>query len=97
MIKPIKQRVLVELVNTTKEKQGLIYIPESANNKEKIYTGKILEVGNIENCEVKKGDTVLFTKYSGVEVNKNTLMIAYSDILAIANEEKERENFYTGV
>jgi chaperonin GroES len=86
-IKPLADRVLVEpAAAESKTASGLI-IPDTA--KEKPQRGKVVAVGNGKKDEpitVKVGDTVLYGKYSGTELNvdgKDYLMMRESDILAI--------------
>jgi len=86
-IKPLADRVLVQPVEAeTTTASGLI-IPDSA--KEKQQKGTVLAVGNgtkDEPMTVKVGDTVLFGKYAGTELDldgSEYLMMRESDILAI--------------
>lgn len=91
-IKPLQDRVIVERLEEETKTAGGIIIPDSA--KEKPQQGKILAVGPgkvMENgtkleMTVKKGDTVLFGKYSGSEVKidgKEVLIMREDDILGI--------------
>ncbi|MBN2747078.1 MAG: co-chaperone GroES [Bacteroidales bacterium] len=86
-IKPLGTRVLIEVSESeVKTASGLI-IPDSA--KEKQQKGTVVAVGKgteSEKMEVKTGDTVLFGKYAGTEVEDNGkkyLILNQSDILAI--------------
>jgi chaperonin GroES len=86
-IKPLADRVLIEpKASETKTASG-IYIPDTA--QEKPQKGIVMAVGNgtkDEEMIVKIGDTVLYGKYSGTEINiegKDYLMMRQSDILAI--------------
>lgn len=86
-VKPLQDRVLVKrLDEETKTASGII-IPDSA--KEKPTKGTVISVGNgtkDEPMTVKSGDTVLFAKWGGTEidVDGDTLLIMKeSDILAI--------------
>lgn len=93
MLKPLGDRVLVEIVEDTEQKTaGGLYVPDSA--KEKSQRGKVISVGSgkmLDNgtrvaLDVKEGDTVYFAKYGGTEVNlegKNYSILAERDILAI--------------
>ena len=86
-IKPLSDRVLV-LPNAAEEKTaGGLFIPDTA--KEKPLMGKVVAVGpgraDIK-MEVKEGDTVLYGKYAGTEINvdgTDYLIMKQSDILAI--------------
>jgi chaperonin GroES len=91
-MKPLGNRVVVEPIEEEEMTAGGIVLPETA--KEKPQRGSILAVGpgdrddsgkRIE-MDVKKGDTVLFAKYSGTEIKvdgKKLLIMRESDILAI--------------
>ena len=86
-IKPLSDRVLV-LPNAAEEKTaGGLFIPDTA--KEKPLMGKVVAVGpgtaDIK-MEVKEGDTVLYGKYAGTEINvdgTDSRIMKQSDILAI--------------
>ena len=86
-IKPLSDRVLV-LPNAAEEKTaGGLFIPDTA--KEKPLMGKVVAVGpgtTEVKMEVKEGDTVLYGKYAGTEINvdgTDYLIMKQSDILAI--------------
>lgn len=84
-IKPLGDRVLIE-AQEEEEKVGSLYIPETA--KEKPSIGVVVEIGPGEGNPVslKKGDKVLYGKYSGTEVKdqgKEYLLIRESDVLAV--------------
>jgi chaperonin GroES len=86
-IKPLADRVLVEPVAAEQTTASGIIIPDTA--KEKPQKGKIIAVGNgkpDEPMTVKEGDTVLYGKYAGTEINHEEadyLIMRESDILAI--------------
>jgi chaperonin GroES len=86
-IKPLADRVLVEPAAAEEKTSSGLYIPDTA--KEKPQRGTVLAVGNGKKDEpltVKAGDTVLYGKYSGTEINienKDYLIMKESDILAI--------------
>ena len=92
-ITPLADRVLVKPVDAKEVKKGSIIIPDTA--KEKPQEGKIVAVGkgrvNEQTgermpLEVKKGDKVLYGKYSGTEITVDDieyLILRESDILAI--------------
>ena len=86
-IKPLSDRVVIEAAKAdTKTTSGII-IPDTA--KEKPQRGTVVAVGPGKKDEptmVKDGDTVLYGKYSGTEINidgKEYLIMRESDILAI--------------
>lgn len=91
-VKPLADRVLIKPLENEETKKGGIIIPDTA--KEKPQEGEIMEVGPgrvTEDgkkipMEVKKGDKVLYGKYSGTEVtidDTEYLIMRESDILAI--------------
>jgi chaperonin GroES len=97
-IKPLHDHILVERLEEEVKKSGII-IPDTA--KEKPQQGKVIEVGDGRRDEkgtrismdVKKGDTILFGKYSGTEVkidNIEYIIIREEDVLGIIQKEKEK-------
>jgi len=93
-IQPLADRVVVQALEEAEQTRGGLYIPDTA--KEKPQQGKVIEVGPGKLSEqgerlspdVKKGDTVLYGKYSGTEVTvegEEYLILRESDILAVIN------------
>ena len=91
-LKPLHDRVLVERVTSEDKTKGGIIIPDTA--QEKPMEGKVLAVGGgarnengqIVALDVKKGDRILFGKWSGTEVKidgKELLIMKESDIMGI--------------
>lgn len=86
-IQPLSDRVLIEPAAAEEKTAGGIYIPDTA--KEKPQRGTVVAVGpgkKDKPTTVKPGDTVLYGKYSGTELQvegKDYLMMRESDILAI--------------
>lgn len=89
---PLHDRVLVERVEQEEKTKGGIIIPDTA--QEKPMEGKVLAVGagqksddgKVTPLDVKKGDKILFGKWSGSEVKvdgKDLLIMKESDILGI--------------
>ncbi len=89
-IKPLSDRVLIEPAKAEEVTAGGIIIPDSA--KEKPLKGVVKAAGNgtkDEEMVVKAGDTVLYGKYAGTEIEvdgEKLLMMRQSDILAIVEE-----------
>ena len=85
-IKPLADRVLI-LPAPAEEKVGGIIIPDTA--KEKPLRGKVVAAGNgtkHEEMILKEGDTVLYGKYAGTELEyegTKYLMMRQSDVLAV--------------
>tara|TARA_X000000368_G_scaffold280075_1_gene222133 strand:+ start:618 stop:905 length:288 start_codon:yes stop_codon:yes gene_type:complete len=91
-IKPLGERVLVELVNEEEVAKGGIIIPDSAKEKPQegkviaVGTGKLDENGKVIPFNVKKGDLVLMPKYGGTEVKidgNEYQIVREDDILAV--------------
>ncbi|TNE81274.1 MAG: co-chaperone GroES [Bacteroidetes bacterium] len=86
-IKPLADRVLVEPAPAETTTASGIIIPDTA--KEKPQRGTVIAVGNgkaDEPMTVKAGDTVLYGKYSGTEINiegKDYLIMREADIFAV--------------
>ena len=90
-IKPIGDRVLVQLIDEEINKVGSLYVPDTA--KEKPSRGKVVAVGegrldgkDLVPMRVKVGDKVLFGKYAGVELkyeDKEYLILNEHDILVV--------------
>jgi chaperonin GroES len=90
-LQPINQQVLLDL-SESKVKQTVsgIIIPDTV--EEKPMFAKVLSLSTIENSEINVGDTVLFKKYSGTEIEfegRKYLLMPYADILAKIVETEE--------
>lgn len=86
-IKPLADRVLVKPAPAEEKTIGGIIIPDTA--KEKPLQGEVIAAGGgtkDEGMVLKAGDTVLYGKYSGTEVEldgEKYLIMRQSDVLAI--------------
>jgi chaperonin GroES len=91
-LRPLQDRILVRRVEEEEKTKGGIIIPDTA--KEKPAEGKVVEVGKGKldesgkriALEVKKGDRILFGKYSGTEVKidgEEYLIMREEDVLGI--------------
>ena len=92
MIKPLGERVVIEVAESDVTTASGIVLPDTAKEKPQkgkvvaVGTGKLLENGQRAGLEVKEGDSVVFSKYSGSEIKvdaKDSLIVRESDILAI--------------
>ena len=91
MIKPLGDRVVIEVVEQEETTASGIVLPESA--KEKPQEGKVIAVGSGKiidgkkvDLEVKENDRIIFSKFAGTEVkyeDKEYLILRESDILAV--------------
>jgi chaperonin GroES len=91
-IKPLGDRILLKRIEEEQKSKGGIVIPDSAKEKPQegkvvaVGKGRMLEDGKLVPLEVKKGDRVLFGKYSGTEVKlegEEHLIVREDDILGI--------------
>ncbi len=91
-IRPLHDRVLLRRVDSEEKSAGGIIIPDTA--QEKPMEGEIISVGpgargedgKLQPLDVKKGDRVLFGKWSGTEVTldgEELLIMKESDIMAV--------------
>ncbi|MEW9668181.1 co-chaperone GroES [Ammoniphilus sp. 3BR4] len=91
MLKPLADRVVIEVQKQEEKTAGGIVLPDTA--KEKPMQGKVIAVGKgrVEKgqlipVEAQIGDIVLYSKYAGTEIkveNQEFLILRESDILAI--------------
>ena len=91
-IRPLHDRVVVKRVEEDKTSAGGIVIPDSATEKPiegkviAVGNGKILDRGEVRALDVKKGDKIMFGKYSGTEVKvdgEEYLVMREDDIMGI--------------
>lgn len=91
-IKPLEDRVVIRQVEAERTTASGLVIPDTAKEKPQegevvaVGTGKMLDNGTRAQMEVKTGDKVIFSKYSGSEVKvdeQNYLIVRESDILAV--------------
>jgi chaperonin GroES len=91
-VRPLHDRLLVRRLEEKETARGGIIIPDTA--REKPMEGKVLAAGNgrlLDSgakvaLDVKVGDTILFGKYSGTEVDidgEDVLMVREDEVLAI--------------
>ena len=91
-LRPLHDRVVIRRTEEERKSPGGIVIPDTATEKPikgevlAVGKGKILENGEIRPLDLKKGDKVLFGKYSGTEVKiegEEHLMLREDDILGV--------------
>ena len=92
-VKPLGDKVLVKRIEVSTRTDSGLYLPESAAEKPQqakviaVGDGKINEkTGQRRPVEVKKGDTVLLSKWGGTEIkvkDEELLIINEEDILAV--------------
>ena len=97
--RPLHDRVLVRRVAEEEKTAGGIIIPDTA--KEKPMEGEILAVGSgtrndqgkVEPLDVKKGDRILFGKWTGTEVTmdgEELIIMKESDVMGIIEGSKSK-------
>ena len=91
-IKPLSDRVVIKAQDAEEKTASGIILPDTAKEKPQIGKivavgpGKVNDAGNLVKLSVKKGDKVLYGKYSGTEISHDgddLLIMNESDILAI--------------
>ena len=91
-LRPLHDRVVIRRTEEERTSPGGIVIPDTATEKPikgeviAVGKGKILENGEIRALDLKKGDKVLFGKYSGTEVKvdgEDLLVMREDDIMAV--------------
>jgi len=92
-LRPLGDHVIVKPLEQEEKTKGGVYLPDTAD-KDKPFQGEVMAVGQgrltdegkRQSMEVKAGDRVIFTKYSGTEVKldgEKYLILKEDDILAI--------------
>ena len=90
-IRPLDDRILVQVLDAEEVSAGGIVLPDSAREKPQrgkvtaVGEGKLLDSGDRVKPEVKKGDTVIYGKYAGSDVKvdgKEFKILRESEILA---------------
>lgn len=91
-VRPLHDRILVKRINQEEKTKGGLFIPSTAQEKPQeaevvaVGNGVVLENGSVRKLEVKKGDRVLFGKYSGTEIKLDGdehIILKEEDVLAI--------------
>ncbi|WP_026908004.1 co-chaperone GroES [Paucisalibacillus globulus] len=92
MIKPLGDRVVIELVELEEKTASGIVLPDSAKEKPQegrivaVGTGRVTDSGERVALEVSEGDRIIFSKFAGTEVKydgNEYLILRESDILAV--------------
>jgi chaperonin GroES len=91
-LKPIGDKVVVEVIDEPQTTASGIVLPDSAKEKSQrgkvvaVGSGKLLDNGERVALEVKVGDTIVFAKYGGTEIDldgKDLMILSERDIHAI--------------
>ena len=92
MLKPLGDRVIIELVQSEEKTASGSVLPDTAKEKPQegkvvaVGTGRVLDNGERVALEVAVGDSIIFSKYAGTEVKyegTEYLILRESDILAV--------------
>ncbi|OPX90428.1 MAG: 10 kDa chaperonin [Pelotomaculum sp. PtaB.Bin104] len=92
MIRPLGERVVVKPMPSEEKTKSGIVLPDTAKEKPQegevvaVGTGRLLETGQRVPIDLKPGDKILFSKYSGNEVkidDVDYLIMRESDILGV--------------
>jgi chaperonin GroES len=92
LLKPLGDRVIIELVESEEKTASGIVLPDSAKEKPQegkviaVGTGRVLDSGEKVALEVAEGDRIIFSKYAGTEVKyegTEYLILRENDILAV--------------
>ncbi|MDQ6693164.1 MAG: co-chaperone GroES [Chloroflexota bacterium] len=93
-IRPLGDRVLVKAVDREEQTKSGIYLPDTVQEKPQeaivlaMGNGKLLDNGTRIAIDLKEGDRILYSKYSGTEVKQGGeeyLILRESDILGVIN------------
>lgn len=91
-IRPLYDRIIVKRVEAEEKTKGGLIIPDTAKEKPiegeiiAVGNGKVLDDGSVRGLEVKKGDRILFGKYSGTEIKldgEEHLILREDEVLAV--------------
>jgi len=91
-LKPLGDKVVVEVIEEPQTTASGLVLPDTAKEKSQrgkvlaVGPGKVLDNGNREPIEVKVGDTVVFAKYGGTELDlggRELMILSQRDIHAI--------------
>ncbi|SIS65202.1 co-chaperone GroES [Salimicrobium flavidum] len=92
MLKPLGDRIVIEVVEQEETTKSGIVLPDSAKEKPQegkivaVGTGRVTEHGEKVTPEVSEGDQVIYSKFAGTEVSydgKDYLILRESDVLAV--------------
>ena len=91
-VRPLYDRILIKRVDEEEKTAGGLFIPDTAKEKPQqgvvvaVGAGKVQEDGKLRQLEVKAGDKILFSKYSGNDIKidgTEHLILREDDVLAV--------------
>jgi chaperonin GroES len=95
LLRPLGDRIVIELVESEEKTASGIVLPDSAKEKPQegkviaVGTGRVLESGERVALEVSVGDRIIFSKYGGTEVKyegEEYLILRETDVLAVVGK-----------
>lgn len=87
---PLGENVLIKPEKIEKKTDSGIYLPQNAS-QEKPQKGKVVAVGESDKIKVKKGQTVIYKRYSGSDIKisgEEYVIVETDDVLAVVEEKK---------
>ncbi len=96
-LRPLGDRLVVEHVEQAEKSAGGVFLPDTAKEKPQegkvlaVGTGRTLDSGTKLPMDVKVGDRIIYSKYSGSEIKlegTEYLIISEKDVLAVITESK---------
>ena len=94
-LKPLGDRIVVKAAEKEEMTKGVLVLPDTVKEKPvegevvAVGTGRVLDNGSRQPMEVKVGDRVIYSKYSGTEVKveeETYLVIGERDVLAVVEK-----------
>ena len=91
-LKPLGDKIVVEVIDEPQTTASGIVLPDSAKEKSQrgkvvaVGSGKLLDSGERVALEVSEGDTVVFAKYGGTEINldgQELMILSERDVHAV--------------
>ncbi|MGH7707714.1 MAG: co-chaperone GroES [Vulcanimicrobiaceae bacterium] len=96
-LRPLGDRLVVEHVEQADKTSGGVFLPDTAKEKPQegrvlaVGSGRTLDTGTKVPMDVKVGDKIIYSKYSGSEIKidgKEYLIISEKDVLAVFTDER---------
>ena len=93
---PLQDRILIRRIDQASKSSGGIIIPDTAKEKAQegevvaVGKGKRLDDGTIQPMDIKKGDRILFGKYTGSDIKLNDvehLILREDEVLGVLEEK----------
>jgi chaperonin GroES len=94
-LRPLADHIVVKLVSTEEKTKGGLYLPDTAQEKPQegevvaVGSGRVLDNGQKLPLEVKVGDRIIFSKYSGSEITvdgEKFVIFSERDVLAVIDQ-----------